>query len=1173
MIKGGDRMKTNSIKKNLNSKRGMTLVEVLVALAILMLIIFTFTPLFATYLKNIRNSGDYTRKNYEKASLMERLLANNGQNPSTYETKVNSVPLKLSIGDNSLIFYESSTDSGTYLKKQLGGKILTTDSGFAGGDNEYVSYYVGSISNQMICFPKSLTDDFLETEIKVLPMGFDFALNGGNVDYTKFKVYYTDSSREDAHGNFVTIPLGNTGADGKGSYYSISTLKEDGEVVGVTFTFYGGNDTICFQNSPIVIEYDNIYTVNVEIGAPKIIMVGEAAKQSLSSTTEDYYYYVTHGVDTATGQMDIIAKKMKSKTDSAVDLSSAMNCVEWVEPGFGTDESGNTNDYGYYVMGGDNGQIRRFWRHGSVSKPGNYYWGGDSVVNMTAYSTGTTSMTTVPNATEVNESIMYQGATSTDNENLGSNLLKLFEVDKGLYAEYIAYTANYGTANANTSKYVYVDGSTRYDNATGLFGVNHGILDKLERKQLTASYSDLTGYNSGNEITITSVGSIPLITNNVKGAYKSDSPKLAVDYDGNAKFSFSGVAYPQKSYTLYCGTIPAYMDLLTKHWSNNNKGYMATLGVGYLNNAYGVTGLFGDQNTTINTGFGKTYSGWDLLNYKENITEENGKETLKNKTNSITPGALLANFRQDKGITMGEQVAITIGYLSQPFASSLTPVPGRDSDSSKYLSNNKWNHDFNVMAPREFLTFLDMVSFKLDIVKKGSGGAVEIVPTSFSVAAGYTLALTASDIRGANRLTNLFNYGLIYLRASGDGSGSDDTIDNQLQSGKGWSMQAESNIFHPFYGIDQTAEGSYVKLGYGNSQGGALNTIMEIGTSISSSIKTVSCYGWDNSKHKSNYLVAAFDSGLFGSDGTKYDPSVQNENTHIMQATRCTSVDYGLNPYGCPEFMVGTDNGSVLSWYYDESIGNSGDNHNKVSRAMKKEFEYYSWSNNSPDTGLGGNYDYWTQIRDYHSTSSRMKSNVEADGYRFISTLKSINDIKYGDDYWVAVGQQGDKSANDAGCGANARNDSGASNTTGSYINVRYDKAQDDLAWMAVRVSNEKITFLSVEYCEGIWYAMGFVDDGGNAGENSEKANNGVQDPGEEGVLYYATNPLETSFTSDGSSGSYDTHTYNGGWRKVITRTDNDTYTNSNTTVVLCNSNGSKTDFILEGVNAMASQG
>jgi hypothetical protein len=126
---------------------------------------------------------------------------------------------------------------------------------------------------------------------------------------------------------------------------------------------------------------------------------------------------------------------------------------------------------------------------------------------------------------------------------------------------------------------------------------------------------------------------------------------------------------------------------------------------------------------------------------------------------------------------------------------------------------------------------------------------------------------------------------------------------------------------------------------------------------------------------------------------------------------------------------------------------------------------------------------------------------------------------------------------------------------------------------MAVRVSNEKITFLSVEYCEGIWYAMGFVDDGGNAGENSEKANNGVQDPGEEGVLYYATNPLETSFTSDGSSGSYDTHTYNGGWRKVITRTDNDTYTNSNTTVVLCNSNGSKTDFILEGVNAMASQG
>ena len=99
---------------------------------------------------------------------------------------------------------------------------------------------------------------------------------------------------------------------------------------------------------------------------------------------------------------------------------------------------------------------------------------------------------------------------------------------------------------------------------------------------------------------------------------------------------------------------------------------------------------------------------------------------------------------------------------------------------------------------------------------------------------------------------------------------------------------------------------------------------------------------------------------------------------------------------------------------------------------------------------------------------------------------------------------------------------------------------------------------------------MGFID----------TDNDGIQDEGDEGVLYYAVNPTESSYTSNynATDGYTDQTTYNGGWRRVFSRTATESagvaqYTVSDTKVILCNSNGSKSDFELLGVNAMASQG
>jgi hypothetical protein len=299
-----------------------------------------------------------------------------------------------------------------------------------------------------------------------------------------------------------------------------------------------------------------------------------------------------------------------------------------------------------------------------------------------------------------------------------------------------------------------------------------------------------------------------------------------------------------------------------------------------------------------------------------------------------------------------------------------------------------------------------------------------------------------------------------------------------------------------------------------------------------------------------------------------------------MMKNQCTTVDVGSNPLGCPEFMVGTQNGSVLSWYYDEGINNQDtNNHNQVSEAMKKEFENHKWSyvvgaltgavtGYLPSASMGGNYDYWTQVQ--NSTDIGRA----ADDYRFISTLEEIKDVKFGDDYWVVVGQQGVGNLtygtfskaidpDNVGCGSKAYGGLNDGKGAGSYINVRYyyDIGSDGipkLAWKAVKVDNSTITFISVAHCEGVWYAMGFYDED----------NDGIQDENNENetaVIFYATDPLNCYSASTP-----------GGWQKAKTRGASGAYSAETTTAgkISGGADGSATELplVLKGVNAMASQ-
>lgn len=91
-------MKTNYVtaREKLREKTGMTLTEVLVALAVLSIAIMCFLPLAQSSFKNIYTVGEATKSNYRAVGLIERLIGNNGAN-GAYEVSTDNVPLQMQV--------------------------------------------------------------------------------------------------------------------------------------------------------------------------------------------------------------------------------------------------------------------------------------------------------------------------------------------------------------------------------------------------------------------------------------------------------------------------------------------------------------------------------------------------------------------------------------------------------------------------------------------------------------------------------------------------------------------------------------------------------------------------------------------------------------------------------------------------------------------------------------------------------------------------------------------------------------------------------------------------------------------------------------------------------------------------------------------------------------------
>lgn len=602
----------NIIKSYFGNKRGMTLVEVLTAMAILSLIIFCFTPLFLTYFKAITIAGNEIIDVQEQSGILQTVIGNFSVGKGgNYSANVTGIDLELTTPSTATLSRTNS--NGTTVSTTMNGAVtiaLGDDIDPVKGDflvsdpenlkNGYTTIKAQGSSSGLVCYPKSLTDDFIEAKIIVYGSG---GINFADASFaTDFK---------------LSCGLNGGTSLSNGTDYTVRKLAPS----MLEFTIYGGGK-VSYETSPLLLNYKNgQHILQVEVDAPSMIMVGEQSEDG------NYYYYVSRGEiidgadsDTKKDELAIIRRQMKStdpkNNNNKVTLTSAMNDVEWVpaDSGDGYNVDGAGKKYGYYVMCGDNGQVRRFWRNNTT---GNYYWGGDYTY-YTDYNfvqvNNQTGQSPHINSTDINNNAYNGKVYSTDTSfkfisqrdmtntksgfNVGSKEytvgvantstillrgLSVVSVTRADQAEFYGADGRvlmYKLSENSSSVYPTYQESLSISNSWQGISIAEGdkpnLVSRYNNNEIHGwlettndSFYEINGIdpNSVNKnsypITLTSVDAIRINTPNKTAVTNDGSYYFTTKGDGDtsAEGATTNMNYPQSSYTLYCGYIPAFMDL------------------------------------------------------------------------------------------------------------------------------------------------------------------------------------------------------------------------------------------------------------------------------------------------------------------------------------------------------------------------------------------------------------------------------------------------------------------------------------------------------------------------------------------------------------------------------------------------------------------------------------
>ncbi len=413
------------------SKKGLTYVELLTALALLSLIVVSFTPMMLSSYETIYEAGEKTEEIYESQKEIEGGLA------ARTSTNKYSVDMQLKLNGGNLMEQLSITGRRVVSSLNVGLETI----------------FYGSKVRVDIVSPKLVYDNQpshdVTLQITGIPVNKDKITTGAppavatqsdvdafEKDRVHISVLFPDKATS-ASGDAYT----NTDEEVYKTPTNITNVQtKTGD--RVSFTISGGSgQVIDFTNSPLKVKiyYKNdrglIRTVSdyLYIKPTQLLFAGK---------TNNYDYYTSAGVeekseftdDTATSQSTEISMKFEGRymtldnsatftqnADEPRKKGATINTIAWIE--------NDPNPYldGYYVMAGTNGSVYRMYNYARPGKKLNDVLAANLI---NTNQDGTTSTAFTPN---YNSSTYSAANYNADNFKKGTVDLQ-YKMDNGAMA-------------------------------------------------------------------------------------------------------------------------------------------------------------------------------------------------------------------------------------------------------------------------------------------------------------------------------------------------------------------------------------------------------------------------------------------------------------------------------------------------------------------------------------------------------------------------------------------------------------------------------------------------------------------------------------------------------------------------------------------------------------------
>lgn len=341
--------------KNKMNNKGMTYVELMSALALLMLVVITFTPMLLSSYNALYDAGELNEKTYgAKTQLEEGLATRDSVYTKTLSAQFEQVTKSLDITLRSVTSdlqesFQTLFYGGKGYLKIVSPKVIRDDYSTKEVAFQITGLYIPSVSNIKINEGQSsakveevqITEDGITRKQKVYTVAVKMFLPDFDKGINEETGFSDESLATIKSASLTTEP-------GSKNQKTTITLKFDGadvtDSVVKIVVYYKDENGEAKEISGFI-----------QIEAPTLMFVGETNRNETNGEKSGVTpaYYTSSGYEN--GELKIEARPMSAKTEEKYPANTTFNTVEYIT----NDNTGYFNPY--YVMVGNQGAIQRLY--------------------------------------------------------------------------------------------------------------------------------------------------------------------------------------------------------------------------------------------------------------------------------------------------------------------------------------------------------------------------------------------------------------------------------------------------------------------------------------------------------------------------------------------------------------------------------------------------------------------------------------------------------------------------------------------------------------------------------------------------------------------------------------------------------------------------------------------